>query len=720
MGKRQMARFKLNITGKILLILLSLSLIALIIFTTLALNNMTRLGGYALEANKLLGARAVGDSTEALKKQAEEQLLMLAVNQAAISNALFERVESEVETVSNYAASVWANPANFTPRKTYFQTDKPPDVFATSVALTAPGVAIASIGEDLRMCSSLDSIFIPISQNDPNIMQIYMGTESGIAQLYPWATGIPATFDPRLREWYVRAREEKSLGWTNVMVDAVGGKLMVTCSRPVFDAKRRFIGVIGADVTIDTINQKIINSQVGRKGYAFLVDGDGHVIARPGLQAGDMRWDESYRSENLLQSGNQDLVRIVKEMITINTGISRCKFEDGEKYIAYAPVMRPGWSIGIVMPLEEIIAPAMETQSRIASVTEAFMEQTDRQIQEMQLILILTSAGIIILVTGVAYILSRRITRPILALDSGARLIGRGNLDHRLDISTGDEIQDLADTFNSMAHDLKSYIADLQQTTQTKERIESELRVATEIQSSMLPRIFPPFPERKEFDLYAIMHPAREVGGDFYDFFFVADNKLCLVVGDVCGKGIPAALFMAISKTLIKTEALLGFTADQVLSRVNDIIYPDNETSMFFTGICAFLDTENGGLSVGNGGHNLPLLSSAGGDFKLVQLPRGLVVGAMPHISYETQAINLAPGDTLFLYTDGVTEAMNGQGELYGTDRLTRCLDRLNGNSVYDLIHGVKADIEAHAQGTPQSDDITMLALRYNGNVKSG
>jgi sigma-B regulation protein RsbU (phosphoserine phosphatase) len=318
---------------------------------------------------------------------------------------------------------------------------------------------------------------------------------------------------------------------------------------------------------------------------------------------------------------------------------------------------------------------------------------------------------------GVAFLLSRQITRPILALDKGAKVLGRGQLDYQMNIKTGDEIQDLAETFNSMARDLKTYIANLQQTTQTKERIESELRVATEIQNSMIPRTFPPFPGRKEFDLYAVMQPAREVGGDFYDFFLEGQNKLCLVIGDVCGKGIPAALFMAISKTLIKTEALLGMKANHVLARVNEIIYPDNDTSMFFTGLCAIMDIGTGELSMSSGGHNPPLLGIKGNSYKVIDLPRGMVVGAMPDIKFEILKLTLKPGDVLFLYTDGVTEAMNAQNELYGMDRLGACLNRLSGSSVNGLVHGVRADIESFVAGTPQSDDITMLALKYNGQA---
>jgi len=231
----------------------------------------------------------------------------------------------------------------------------------------------------------------------------------------------------------------------------------------------------------------------------------------------------------------------------------------------------------------------------------------------------------------------------------------------------------------------------------------------------MLPRLFPPFPHRKEFDLYASMVPAREVGGDFYDFFFTSPTRLCIIIGDVCGKGIPAALFMAICKTLLRTEALHTADPGEVLFSVNNTLYPDNEASMFFTGLVAILDTDTGEITIANGGHNPPLLCPAGLEFEYIQLPRGLVVGAMPDTRYESRTYRLKPHDTLVMYTDGVTEAMDADSRLYSEDRLLGCLNTLRDKSVGDIIHGIKADVDIFVQGTPQSDDITMVVLEFNG-----
>jgi len=270
---------------------------------------------------------------------------------------------------------------------------------------------------------------------------------------------------------------------------------------------------------------------------------------------------------------------------------------------------------------------------------------------------------------------------------------------------------------NLMQISIKRFIENLRKETEAKERIESELRIARDIQTSMLPRKFPPFPERKEFDIFAMMDPAKEVGGDFYDFFFVGKNRLCFVIGDVSGKGVPAALFMTITKTLIKTEALRGLSTPEVLSRVNNILCPDNQTCMFVTIFCVMLDLETGELEFANGGHNPPLVCIDKGRFDFIDVPKGFVVGAMENSKCGSGKIVMKPNDVIFLYTDGVTEAMNEQNELFSEEKLKSCLVPLKDKDVVEIVKGVREEMKQYTQNAAQSDDITMLVLKYKGNL---
>jgi sigma-B regulation protein RsbU (phosphoserine phosphatase) len=257
--------------------------------------------------------------------------------------------------------------------------------------------------------------------------------------------------------------------------------------------------------------------------------------------------------------------------------------------------------------------------------------------------------------------------------------------------------------------------------------MESELRIAKDIQASMLPV---EFPERKEFDLFALMDPAKEVGGDFYDFFFVDDHRLCFVIGDVSGKGVPAALFMAISKTLIKNEAKRGLSTDEILTRVNNIMYPDNSTCQFVTVFCAILNIQTGELQFCNAGHNPPLVfdRSCCGDchdpiencdhlgcFNYLKVPGGFVMGVMENKLSQNNSMLIKPGDTVFLYTDGVTEAMNAAQEQFSEERLKTILRQIQKQSVKDIILRMREEVQGFVLDAPQSDDITMLAVRYKG-----
>ncbi len=248
--------------------------------------------------------------------------------------------------------------------------------------------------------------------------------------------------------------------------------------------------------------------------------------------------------------------------------------------------------------------------------------------------------------------------------------------------------------------------------------IQQELEVARKIQQSIVPRRFPPFPDRKEFEIHATMIPAKDVGGDFYDFFLIDDDRLAFVIGDVAGKGVPAALFMAVSKTLLKATALKGLPPEECLQQVNRILYMESVAAMFVTIFYGILSTRTGELHYCNGGHNPPYLLRANGQIEALELTGGIALGAMKNTAYKAKQITLQAGDGIFLFTDGVTEAMDRNNELFSEARLEENLKGKTGVSLPQLIEGVIAAINIYASGAPQADDITTLALRF-GEVKS-
>ncbi len=449
-----------GLTTKILIVFLALSIVSLVVIGFLAVRNIREVRDYTLKSSTSLGEHAISDSAKALKDQAEEHLLCLAKDQAAISNTLFEKAEAEINTIAKFASNLWGSPSSVGHRHSYSQKEKPEDIYASSVYVLAPSVSVNAVREELNLSSNMDDIFIPIYANNPNLVWVYIGTESGILRSYPWKSGIDPLFDPGVRDWYRRAKKTGNIGWTNPYIDVSTGKLMVTCSKSIYDSKDNLIGVVAADITIETINRRIINTQVGKLGYAYLMDNHGKVIARPGLSAEDKRWDETFEAENLLHSDNIELRKIVKDMTAGNTGIAKCKFGSNEKYIAYAPIACTKWSIGIVMPAKEIIAPALATRNQIISVIKDTSEYINRKINSMQNTFVGIFIIILLVVSSLAFLLSRMITRPVLKVTDAARAMEKGKLKEEdiasLSQSKGeDEVASLSRVFASMATQAK-------------------------------------------------------------------------------------------------------------------------------------------------------------------------------------------------------------------------------------------------------------------------
>lgn len=286
------------------------------------------------------------------------------------------------------------------------------------------------------------------------------------------------------------------------------------------------------------------------------------------------------------------------------------------------------------------------------------------------------------------------------------------------EIQTGDEIEGLSDSFSRMMEDINSYVVNLARMTAEKERIGAELNVATQIQADMLPRIFPAFPERTEFDIFASMNPAKEVGGDFYDFFLVDENHLAIVIADVSGKGVPAALFMVIAKTLIKNHAQLRECPADIFTNVNEQLCEGNEAGLFVTGWMGILDLTTGQFVYVNAGHNPPLLMRSGENFEYLKSRAGFVLAGMEGIRYRQAELTLLPGDRLYLYTDGVTEATDIHAELYGEDRLQNALNQYKTLPIQEMCSGIKSSVYEFFGEADQFDDITMLAIEFKGKEK--
>ena len=306
-------------------------------------------------------------------------------------------------------------------------------------------------------------------------------------------------------------------------------------------------------------------------------------------------------------------------------------------------------------------------------------------------------------------LVKRLVVNNIYQINESLSAITEGKLDTVVDVRSHVEFEDLSNDINSTVDTLKKYIAD------AAARIDAELAFAKAIQHSALPSVFPPYPNRREFEIWASMFTAKEVGGDFYDFYFVDEDTLAFLVADVSGKGIPAAMFMMQSKTLLKSYAESGMSVNDVFTGANEKLCEGNEAGMFVTAWMGYLNIKTGLLTFANAGHNPPLLKRADGSFQYLKTRAGFVLAGMEEIRYRKNELQLQPGDKLYLYTDGVTEAINTQQELYGEDRLLATLNRNTETDPQTVCDAVKADVDAFAGEAEQFDDITMLCISYAG-----
>jgi sigma-B regulation protein RsbU (phosphoserine phosphatase) len=377
--------------------------------------------------------------------------------------------------------------------------------------------------------------------------------------------------------------------------------------------------------------------------------------------------------------------------------------------VAYAPVRSLNWSYAVSLPAQEVVAPIVRTESHIIAETYETSRQILRQTERFLYIFAGLFLLLLLIVITLSWILARMITRPVDALREGTAIIGKGDLDFRLTIHSGDEFEALADSFNRMTADLRHNIENLKRTTAEKERYAKELEIAKEIQDSFLPECVPTIPG---FDIAATTIPAMEIGGDLYDFIPVAGNGTGFVIADVSGKGVSAALFMALSRTLLHACGAAEPDPSRAVRNANALIYEDGRSSMFITVFYGVLNNHAMTFTYVNAGHNPPLLLRDGEAGSWMAGVKGIALGVVPDVAITPTRLELRPGDLIVLYTDGVTEAFNAHEKDFGEGRLTDCITRNRSLPAQAILDALIGEIREFSGSAPQSDDITLVVIR--------
>ena len=497
-----------------------------------------------------------------------------------------------------------------------------------------------------------------------------------------------ADYDYPCMDWYLIPKLLKKSYWSEPYYDTGGGNtIMSTYALPLRNPQGEVYAIFTANISLSRFTDMVNKLKPYQSSYTFLLSRNGSFLTHPDREK---IMNETIFSVALGKNDVQE-EEIGRNILNGVTGTAQFNNAEQDSYALYTAIPNCGWSVCTICPSQVILHNLDATSHRIIYI---FL------------------TGMLVLLPLI-YQIIHRLVRPLRKFSESARSIATGRFDVALpEVHSKDEIKDLHDSLVYMQQSLSGYVSELRTTTASKERIESELSIAREIQMGMIPKIFPPYPEREDVDLHAILHPAKEVGGDLYDFF-IDNDRLYFVIGDVSGKGVPASLFMAIARSLFRTLAQQATSPAEIMSKMNRSISENNEANMFVTLIIGILDLKTGSLRFCNAGHNPPIIIGADGNTTLLKAKIQLFVGVLEDMEYTDEEITLEKNTRLFLYTDGITEAENASKELYGEDRLLSTLAPLGTFDVRIIVDTVVRSVASHVQQAEASDDMTILLIHY-------
>ncbi len=623
-------------------------------------------------------------SSDALQTMTEENILQTVTGKSDLADTELGTYENYINQFAVFLHELYLHPEDYVDKEVPPLDAKNAGILTMQRVPASEDVDQAAIDEEALLLANVEQILYPVmSEENSVIAAVYLGTEKGEILCYDTQSDIkPGTpYNYFESSWYTKAKEEQKACFTDVYMDSFGRGLTITCMAPFYDDEDKFAGVIGMDIVIADLYEAVVKMNLPEGSYAMLVDNAGNEISVDGEEK-KIADDEGIDNTTL------------DKIIAKETGVS---LSNQGIYYGYAPIETTDWMFCVRLPESVVMKP---------------VHNIIRSIQSTILIFVIVFVLVAILVFFVVRGFATRLTKPILALGQDAAEISGGNLDHRAEILINDEVGDLARSFNDMAGSLKQYIADLTSVTAEKERIGAELNVATKIQADMLPSIFPAFPERNDVDIFASMDPAKEVGGDFYDMFMVDDNHLAVVIADVSGKGVPAALFMVIAKTLLKNHLQAMESVEDVLKNTNNQLSENNDEMLFVTAWIAVIDLTTGYTEYCDAGHEVALVLHQNGEVEEIRPQKKKPpLATIECIEYQKNSLTLEKGDKLFIYTDGVPEATNADGELYGMTRLEELLAKNIDTKPDEILVRVREDVDRFVGDAPQFDDLTMLAF---------
>ena len=720
-----MRRFKNFVIGGIQQKIFNLVLIILALvmaaYSVVILHQVSALSRTVSETNERQKESIRAISQETMDTVVTRSLGQSTGMEAYIADDLFSDLGNSVTMLADYAERLFADPDACPPHA--FALPDPSRQGEVSVQLLLEeGVdpEDPEVAKRLGLIANMSELMTAV-YGTAGVNSCYVALSDGamlLADADPagkyGADGKLTTFPMRQRDWYLGAAETGKLFFTDVVSDVFTGRIGIMCGIPVYhDGKLE--AVVGADLFLDNMAQAV-SSTGNDSGFTCIINEHGHVIFSPKTD-GAFSVKLAADAADLRESENADLSAFIRDAMAGSTEVRVVEADGASWYLTGARIGTVGWTIVSAVSAEAVNQPTLKMETQFDGILSEAETTFGKNLSAARVtMIVLLGLATVLAITG-ALILSKRIVKPLYTMTTRISELREGNLEFRMEDTyrTGDEVQELAESFADLSHKTVEYVDTVRRITAEKERIGAELSLATRIQASMLPHIFPAFPDRPEFDIYAAMDPAKEVGGDFYDYFLVDHDHLGIVMADVSGKGVPAALFMMASKIIIQSVAMLGKSPSEILARTNQAICSNNETEMFITVWMGILDLTTGKLTAANAGHEYPAVKNPDGSFGLFKDKHGFVIGGMEGVRYRDYEIEMRPGSKLFLYTDGLPEATSADDELFGTNRMVDALNIAPEKSPKEILQVVRGAVDSFVRDAEQFDDLTMLCLEYKG-----
>lgn len=707
-----------SVSRKLINMTLIISMSALVVSTVVCLIAIQNIRVTTVRDSTNLGHDAAQISEKALMDELEKEISQAARDKTKIAGERLLAYTTSVMYAASYADTLYRNPQNYTARETMYPLIENKAKWAMTRCIADAGITYESVKEENMLLGNMEDVFVPIVNHNDNITTIYIGTETGLLVSYdPYSaeayTGGESYYEYRNLDWYTLGKEKGECAFTGTYQDGYGRGLTITCVMPYHDRSGKFAGCVAMDILMEDLNNSIVNDGITAPNEAILIDAEGNMIAGKSIDP------HSKETFNIRDSKvNSKLKPIADKILNHDEGVASAGDEGNAVYVAYSTIDFTDWKLCIISPIADIIAPAVSIRGNIDQNTKQVTESVVHGIRVVVENCLVLFAVILLAITFFVGRVAGKITNPLKTLEKDVRVISGGDFSQRTKVSTNDEIGSLATAINFMTESLQHYIDHLKEATAKEERIASELSLAADIQISILPTNFLTFTDHKEFDLYATMTPAKEVGGDFYDFFMVDDTHLAMVMADVSGKGFPAALFMVIGKTLIKDNTQPGVPLGEVFTKVNHLLCEANKEGLFITAFEGILNLETGELEYVNAGHEPPFICKSGEAYVMHKLPAGFVLAGMDGMQYKEGFLQMNPGDSIFLYTDGANEAINTEEEMFEMERLGEVLNNNRDKGPKELLAAVKEGIDAFVGEAAQFDDITMLCVEFKELIK--